>query len=83
MVMVLASRHRGPAKGLLVDLSRKCRTELPEVAAALVAPGRASRADSGGCGGSTRKAEGATHHRRRNRPEGEGHDSRSRCPGVA
>ncbi|WP_328753138.1 hypothetical protein OHT57_07440 [Streptomyces sp. NBC_00285] len=35
--MVLAPCHRGPARSLLVDISRQCRTELPDVAAALVA----------------------------------------------
>lgn len=37
MVMVLAPCHRGPARSLLVDISRQCRTELPDVAAALAA----------------------------------------------
>ncbi|MFD7004259.1 ANTAR domain-containing protein [Streptomyces mirabilis] len=37
MVMVLAPCRRGPAKNLLVDMSRQCHTSLPEVAAAVVA----------------------------------------------
>jgi hypothetical protein len=37
MVMVLAPCRRGPARNLLVDVSRQCKTELPDVAAALVA----------------------------------------------
>jgi hypothetical protein len=37
MVMALAPCRRGPARSLLVDISRQCRTELPDVAAALVA----------------------------------------------
>jgi hypothetical protein len=37
MVMVLAPCRRGPARSLLVDISRQCNTELPDVAAALVA----------------------------------------------
>ncbi|WP_369250623.1 ANTAR domain-containing protein [Streptomyces sp. R41] len=37
MVMILAPCRRGPAKNLLVDISRQCKTELPDVAAALVA----------------------------------------------
>jgi hypothetical protein len=37
MVMVLAPCRRGPARNLLVDISRQCNTKLPEVAAAVVA----------------------------------------------
>ncbi|MGX5187166.1 ANTAR domain-containing protein [Streptomyces avermitilis] len=37
MVMVLAPCRRGPARKLLVDISRQCNTKLPDVAAALVA----------------------------------------------
>lgn len=37
MVMVLAPCRRGPARKLLGDISRQCNTELPDVAAALVA----------------------------------------------
>ncbi|MFG3262350.1 ANTAR domain-containing protein [Streptomyces bobili] len=37
MVMVLAPCRRGPARKLLVDMSRQCNTRLPEVAAAMVA----------------------------------------------
>ncbi|MBT2510478.1 ANTAR domain-containing protein [Streptomyces sp. ISL-98] len=37
MVMVLAPCRRGPARNLLVDISRQCSTKLPEVAAAVVA----------------------------------------------
>lgn len=37
MVMVLGPCRRGPARSLLVDISRQCNTELPDVAAALVA----------------------------------------------
>ncbi|MFF7532966.1 ANTAR domain-containing protein [Streptomyces bobili] len=37
MVMVLAPCSRGPARNLLVDISRQCNTKLPEVAAAVVA----------------------------------------------
>ncbi|MGW0633471.1 ANTAR domain-containing protein [Streptomyces sp. NPDC002758] len=37
MVMVLAPCRRGPARNLLVDMSRQCNTKLPEVAAAVVA----------------------------------------------
>ncbi|MEV1079667.1 ANTAR domain-containing protein [Streptomyces sp. NPDC050211] len=37
MVMVLAPCRRGPARNLLVDISRQCNARLPEVAAALVA----------------------------------------------
>ncbi|MET9897204.1 ANTAR domain-containing protein [Streptomyces sp. NPDC006446] len=37
MVMVLAPCRRGPARNLLVDMSRQCHTGLPEVAAAVVA----------------------------------------------
>ncbi|MGW0763532.1 ANTAR domain-containing protein [Streptomyces sp. NPDC002814] len=37
MVMVLASCRRGPARKLLVDISRQCNSRLPEVAVAVVA----------------------------------------------
>ncbi|WP_369264315.1 ANTAR domain-containing protein [Streptomyces sp. R35] len=37
MVMVLAPCRPGPARNLLVDISRQCNTKLPDVAAALVA----------------------------------------------
>ena len=37
MVMVLAPCRRGPARNLLVDISRQCNTKLPDVAAAVVA----------------------------------------------
>ncbi|MER5214264.1 ANTAR domain-containing protein [Streptomyces sp. NPDC002838] len=37
MVMVLVPCRRGPARNLLVDISRQCDTRLPEVAAAVVA----------------------------------------------
>lgn len=37
MVMVLAPCRRGPARHLLVGMSRQCNTKLPEVAAAVVA----------------------------------------------
>ncbi|WP_063997182.1 ANTAR domain-containing protein [Streptomyces phaeochromogenes] len=37
MVMVLAPCRRGPARHLLVDISRQCHTQLPDVAAAVVA----------------------------------------------
>ncbi|WP_369243671.1 ANTAR domain-containing protein [Streptomyces sp. R41] len=37
MVMILAPCRRGPARNLLMDISRQCNTKLPEVAAALVA----------------------------------------------
>ncbi|MFD4411126.1 ANTAR domain-containing protein [Streptomyces sp. NPDC058475] len=37
MVMVLAPCRRGPARHLLVDVSRQCNTNLPDVAAAVVA----------------------------------------------
>ncbi|MFF3610665.1 ANTAR domain-containing protein [Streptomyces sp. NPDC002580] len=37
MVMILASCRRGPARNLLVEISRHSNTELPDVAAALVA----------------------------------------------
>ncbi|MFC8194119.1 ANTAR domain-containing protein [Streptomyces sp. NPDC057298] len=37
MVMVLAPCRRGPARNLLVDISRQCHTQLPEVSAAVVA----------------------------------------------
>ena len=37
MVMVLAPCRRGPARDLLVDMSRQCKAKLPEVAAAVVA----------------------------------------------
>ncbi|MFD9116581.1 ANTAR domain-containing protein [Streptomyces bottropensis] len=36
MVMVLAPCRRGPARKLLVDISRQCDTKLPVVAAAVV-----------------------------------------------
>lgn len=37
MVMVLAPCRRGPARNLLVEMSRQCNARLPEVAAAVVA----------------------------------------------
>ncbi|WP_262056948.1 ANTAR domain-containing protein [Streptomyces sp. STR69] len=37
MVMVLVPCHRGPARNLLVDVSRQCNTDVPDVASALVA----------------------------------------------
>ncbi|MFI6495667.1 ANTAR domain-containing protein [Streptomyces sp. NPDC050564] len=37
MVMVLAPCRRGPARNLLVDMSRQCNAKLPEVAAVVVA----------------------------------------------
>jgi hypothetical protein len=37
MVMILAPCRRGPARNLLVDISRQCNSKLPEVAAAVVA----------------------------------------------
>ncbi|MDQ1028047.1 hypothetical protein QF035_005629 [Streptomyces umbrinus] len=37
MVMVLAPCRRGPARNLLMDISRQCHTRLPEVSAAVVA----------------------------------------------
>ncbi|MFD3842674.1 ANTAR domain-containing protein [Streptomyces sp. NPDC058642] len=37
MVMVLAPCHREPAKNLLTDMARQCDTELPDVAAAVIA----------------------------------------------
>jgi hypothetical protein len=37
MVMILAPCRRGPARSLLADISRHCNTELPDVAATLVA----------------------------------------------
>ncbi|MEV7884016.1 ANTAR domain-containing protein [Streptomyces sp. NPDC002817] len=37
MVMVLAPCRRGPARNLLVDISRQCNASLPDVSAAVVA----------------------------------------------
>ncbi|WP_369273531.1 ANTAR domain-containing protein [Streptomyces sp. R11] len=37
MVMILAPCRRGPARNLLVDISRQCNSSLPDVAAAVVA----------------------------------------------
>ncbi|MFD3836396.1 ANTAR domain-containing protein [Streptomyces sp. NPDC058642] len=37
MVMILAPCRRGPARNLLVDISRQCNASLPEVSAAVVA----------------------------------------------
>lgn len=37
MVMVLAPCRRGPARHLLVDISRECNATLPDVSAAVVA----------------------------------------------
>lgn len=37
MVMILAPCRRGPARHLLVDISRQCNASLPEVSAAVVA----------------------------------------------
>ncbi|MEV0740413.1 ANTAR domain-containing protein [Streptomyces sp. NPDC050549] len=37
MVMVLVPCLHGPARNLLVDVSRQCNTEVPDVASALVA----------------------------------------------
>ncbi|MFM9448402.1 hypothetical protein [Streptomyces acidiscabies] len=60
--MVLAPCRRGPARNLLVDMARRCNTELPDVAAAVVAVregeplSRLMRGHCGmRCGGSTRR----------------------------
>ncbi|MFI5688356.1 ANTAR domain-containing protein [Streptomyces sp. NPDC051636] len=84
-VMVLAPCRRGPARSLPADMSRQCNTELPDVAAALVATWEGeplSRLTQRGrgvrCGGSPRKTEGAADHRRLSRPEGDREDAADR-----
>lgn len=37
MVMILAPCRRGPARNLLVDISRQCNASLPDVSAAVIA----------------------------------------------
>ncbi len=37
MVMILAPSRRGPARNLLVDISRQCNASLPDVSAAMIA----------------------------------------------
>ena len=78
MVMVLTPCRRGPARNLLVDMSRQCDTKLPEAAAALVATweGSRSRSRCSGrcvvrCGGFHVEDQGRDTRQPASRPEGE------------
>lgn len=90
MVMVLAPCRREPARSLLVDISRQCRTELPDVAAALVATWEGeplSRLMQRGLRRALRRLyaddRGCDAPTADESSVREGHDARSRCPRAA